>query len=128
MSKIIQYWYHPFDFRICMVYSQNGSRKLCRVCAFVQTRLSLNKCDKRTISLLRFSHVMNDALATTFFFIRGAVQNSLESVHLLRFDQESFSLTKTHITHSIPAYVCFIHRMAVESYGFVASRPIILNI
>ena len=58
MSKIIQDWYHPFDFRICMLYSLNGGRKFCRVCAFAQARLSLNKCDKRTILLLRFSHVM----------------------------------------------------------------------
>ena len=122
MSKIIQDWYHPFDFRICMLYSLNGGRKFCRVCAFGQARLSLNKCDKRTISLLRFSHVMYDALATTFFFIRGAVQNSLESVHLLRLDHKSFSLTNTHITHSISAYVSFIYRMEVESSGFLASN------
>ena len=105
-----------------MLYSLNGGRKFCRVCTFAQARLSLNKCDKRTISLLRFSHVMYDALATTFFCIRGAVQNSLESVHLLRLDHESFSLTKTHITHSISAYVSFIYRMAVESSGFLASN------
>ena len=62
------------------------------------------------------------ARTTTFFFIRGAVQNSLESVHLLRLDHESFSLIKTHIAHSISAYVSFIYRMAVESSGFLASN------
>ena len=60
-----------------------------------------------TISLLRFLHVMYDALATTYF-IGGAVRNSLESVHLLRLDHDSFSLTKTHITHSISAYKLYL--------------------
>ena len=36
-------------------------------------------------------------------------------------DHESFSLTKTHITNSISAYVSFIYRMAVERSGFLAS-------
>ena len=62
---------------------------------------------------------MYDALATTFF-IRVAVQSSLESEHLLRLDHESFGLIKPHITHSISAYVSFIYRMAVESSGFLA--------
>ena len=57
-----------------------------------------------------------------FFFIRGAVQNFLESVHLLRLDHESISLIKTHITHSISEYVSFIYRMAVESSGLLASN------
>ena len=71
MSKIIQDWYHPFDFRICMLYSLKGGQKFCRVSAFAQARLRLIKCDKRTISLLRFSHVMYDALSTTFFYQRS---------------------------------------------------------
>ena len=54
MSKIIQDWYHLFDFCICMLYLLNGGGKFCRVCAFAQARLSLSKCDKH-ISLLRFS-------------------------------------------------------------------------
>ena len=70
------------------------------------------------------SHVMYDALATTFFFIRGAVQNSLESVHLLRLDHESFSLTKTHITHSIAAYVCFITEWRPKAMVFSSQGPI----
>ena len=50
---------------------------------------------------------MYDPLATTFF-IQGAVQSSLESVHLLRLYQESFSLTKNHVTHSISAYELYL--------------------
>ena len=120
MSKIIQDWHHPFDFRMCMFYSQNGGRKFCRVCAFAQARLSLTSAlNDITPWIFTF---MYDALATTFFFIRRAVQNSLESVHLLRLDHESFSLTKTHINHSISAYVSFIYKMAVESSGFLASN------
>ena len=64
---------------------------------------------------------MYDALATTFFSSEER-SKTIESVHLQRRDHESFSLTKTHITHSIPAYVSFIYRMAFESSGFLASN------
>ena len=61
---------------------------------------------------------MYDPQATTFF-IQGAVQSYLESVHLLRLYQESFSLTKNHVTQNGGRKLWFSRAEFSRSSGFM---------